>query len=128
MIYLFFSNIQSHIQRIAVSLAEHVINDFLPKLHWRNICERIPGKSVSLIYFEIKSINLQGFFPSITAYKCEYCDRAFTQSGDMKKHLRLHVGQFPYQCTECSESFRLQTELRNHSFQHYAESQKNLND
>lgn len=60
------------------------------------------------------------------AFKCEYCDRAFTQSGDLNKHLRSHIGEKTYQC-ECGEKFRLQIELRKHSYQHFQESQKNPN-
>lgn len=58
------------------------------------------------------------FFP-FSAYKCKFCDRAFSQSNDLTKHTRTHVGENMYRCPECPKAFRLQTELRNHSFEHY---------
>lgn len=63
---------------------------------------------------------------TFSAHKCDHCDRRFTQSGDLNKHLRSHLGEKTYQC-ECGEKFRLQIELRKHSYQHFQESQKNPN-
>lgn len=58
-------------------------------------------------------------FHSITAHKCQQCDMAFTQSGDLHKHRRLHFGDNMYHCDVCDKWFRLQKELRHHSFEHY---------
>ena len=52
-------------------------------------------------------------------YKCNYCDRAFAQSNDLRKHTRTHVGDNTYQCKECPDSFRLQSELRAHIKVHF---------
>lgn len=53
-----------------------------------------------------------------TAYICSYCPRSFSQSNDLTKHMRSHIGQNMYRC-HCGASFRLQTELRKHSYTHY---------
>lgn len=54
-------------------------------------------------------------------YKCEFCDKAFSQNGDLNKHKRLHVGENTYKCTiqGCTEAFRLQIDLRNHQKVHF---------
>lgn len=52
-------------------------------------------------------------------YKCQYCEKSYTQSNDLLKHTRIHVGENTYQCSYCSEAFRLQTQLRDHYRIHY---------
>lgn len=50
------------------------------------------------------------------------CDRAFSQSNDLNKHLRTHYQQEEtYFCSyqNCKQSFRLKTELRYHEGLHY---------
>lgn len=59
-------------------------------------------------------------------YKCEFCDKAFSQNGDLNKHKRLHVGENTYKCTEagCTEAFRLQADLRNHLKVHFCKEER----
>lgn len=52
-------------------------------------------------------------------YKCEFCDRAFTQSNDLVKHTRSHVGDNIYKCKDCPAAFRLFRELQRHSNMHF---------
>lgn len=58
-------------------------------------------------------------YSNFSAYVCSYCPRSFSQSNDLTKHIRSHVGENMYRCDQCGESFRLQTELRKHSYTHY---------
>lgn len=53
-------------------------------------------------------------------YKCQFCDRSYSQSNDLVKHSRTHLGTDNlYQCDHCEESFRLLTELRSHYQIHF---------
>lgn len=59
------------------------------------------------------------------AFKCTYCDRRYTQSADLNKHLRTHVGTNTYKCDTCDKSFRLLRELRKHTSEHYLQNLAN---
>lgn len=59
-----------------------------------------------------------------SAFKCQYCERAFAQGGDLNKHLRLHVGENTYKCELCDKRFRLQMDLRKHSYEHFQNETK----
>lgn len=64
-------------------------------------------------------------FESFAACKCPHCGRAYSQSGDLNKHLRTHVGENIYKCSVCEMTFRLPWDLRRHSFEHYKAQQNN---
>lgn len=54
-------------------------------------------------------------------YPCQYCGKAYTQSNDLIKHLRTHLGPNVYKCDidDCSEAFPKFTELKNHKVEHF---------
>ena len=47
-------------------------------------------------------------------YKCNYCDRAFTQGKTLKFHLRRHTEEKPFICTQCNSAFRQRDGLKRH--------------
>ena len=50
---------------------------------------------------------------------CQICDRVFSRSDMLSRHMRLHTGQRPYECRTCGQVFsrsdHLQTHLRTHT-------------
>ncbi|MDR3737531.1 MAG: C2H2-type zinc finger protein, partial [Terracidiphilus sp.] len=47
-------------------------------------------------------------------YVCDVCAHVCMQSSDLKKHLRTHTGERPYECTICLSRFSRSDNLRVH--------------
>lgn len=47
-------------------------------------------------------------------YSCTYCGRKFAQNGNLKVHVRIHTGETPFQCTVCAKSFCNTSALKRH--------------
>ena len=47
-------------------------------------------------------------------YKCDVCDKAFRDSSDLQKHKRIHTNEKPYECDVCEKRFRQSSHLTTH--------------
>lgn len=52
------------------------------------------------------------------AFVCNYCDRVFGSSSNLKRHIMIHTGEKPYTCKICQRNFREMSTLKKHSFTH----------
>lgn len=106
----------------AVQLAEY--NTATSKGHeiLSQVCQQSAG---SLILVPVKPRKYPNR-PSKTPvherpYACpvEHCDRRFSRSDELTRHIRIHTGQKPFQCRICMRSFsrsdHLTTHIRTHT-------------
>ncbi|GFR61219.1 early growth response protein 1-like [Elysia marginata] len=61
--------------------------------------------------------------PHERPYPClvENCDRRFSRSDELARHIRIHTGQKPFQCTTCFRSFSRSDHLTTHKRTHTGE-------
>ncbi|XP_077179384.1 uncharacterized protein LOC143830578 isoform X2 [Paroedura picta] len=51
-------------------------------------------------------------------YQCPECDREFSNSSNMRKHLLIHRGERPYGCHACGQSYADVSNLKKHQLKH----------
>ena len=47
-------------------------------------------------------------------FTCEFCNKSFITSGNLKVHRREHTGERPYACDLCDEKFKQLNSLNCH--------------
>ncbi|KAI4800931.1 hypothetical protein KUCAC02_006196 [Chaenocephalus aceratus] len=56
-----------------------------------------------------------------SAFSCSVCERTFAQTGNVKKHMRIHTGEKPFSCSICNKHFAQRGNLKDHMRIHTGE-------
>ena len=59
--------------------------------------------------------------------KCNQCDYASSEAGDLRKHLKTHSGEKPNKCNQCDFASAQASNLRRHFNTHSGEKSNKCN-
>uniref|UniRef100_A0A8C4LY81 Zinc finger with KRAB and SCAN domains 3 n=1 Tax=Equus asinus asinus TaxID=83772 RepID=A0A8C4LY81_EQUAS len=60
----------------------------------------------------------EGHIEAPVSYKCNECERSFTQNTGLMEHQKIHTGEKPYQCDACGKGFTRTSYLVQHQRSH----------
>lgn len=104
--------------------AEGFIKKSMLKIPVRKCCVKSTESEVECFSIAYRMNFSQSFFSRLKnqfqstgekRYKCEICDRAFTESSTRTKHMAVHRTEHPFKCGLCDKSFSRKSNLQRHS-------------
>ncbi|XP_040261839.1 zinc finger protein 501-like [Bufo bufo] len=73
----------------------------------------------------LKKVGVSSNQPTVVMgrkqYKCDLCNRCFSDASNLRRHKNIHTGLRPYACDVCGSSFRQKSQLDRHHLVHTGE-------
>ncbi|KAM4019524.1 uncharacterized protein ACNLHF_000227 [Anomaloglossus baeobatrachus] len=73
----------------------------------------------------LKKVGISSNQPTVVMgrkqYKCDLCNRSFSDASNLRRHKNIHTGLRPYVCDICGSSFRQKSQLDRHHLVHTGE-------
>ena len=83
----------------------------------------IPVLEDEELFNELKASTNSDYLRIGTLLKCKYCGFECTLTQEMRRHLKVHMEDKPFKCTECEQTFNVEVNLRIHCCgQHFKRS------
>ncbi|CAL6348557.1 unnamed protein product [Bathycoccus prasinos] len=84
------------------------------------LCSRIPDEDDDLeanhhqIQKEETTFIKKGVKRKRTQHECDVCEKSFSRSGSLKRHMLIHTNERLYECDVCEKAFRESGHLKRH--------------
>lgn len=56
--------------------------------------------------------------------KCIYCEKVLSNYANLRRHMRIHEGIFPYKCNICDKKFSDASNYKKHAVIHFLNNMK----
>ena len=115
-------NVVHYVEKQTCSQCDKVLNSLIAlKSHIKEIHEKVPCTECGKLYGSstmTRHIHSAHTPNNQKKFKCEICDKGFSESHRLKDHMNIHTGEKPYKCKYCTNCFASRGNQRMHERGH----------
>ena len=115
-------NVVHYVEKQTCSQCGKVLQSLIAlKAHIKEIHEKVPCAECGKLYGSstmTRHIHSAHTPNDQKKFKCEVCDKGFSESHRLKDHMNIHTGEKPYKCKYCANCFANRGNQRMHERGH----------